>query len=134
MNLHEIVSPMVGAVNPHVPGAWLRSTGYAITAAGKSVPAYAAPADVAVQVQALSGPDRAHLDGLNIQGVKRAFYLSGNVEGSSRPDAKGGDLITFESGDDVPAPLRGTTWAVAAVLEAWDTGGWSKVAVLEQIP
>lgn len=45
MNLHEIVSPMVGAVNPHVPGAWRRSTGYAITAAGKSVPAYAAPMD-----------------------------------------------------------------------------------------
>ena len=132
MNLQDITAPLIAAVNPPITGQWLVSAGYSTSASGKRSPAYAAPVAVSMQVQALSGPDLRQLDGLNIQGTKRAVYLRGNVEGANRPDAKGGDLLVADSGADVPGHMRGKTWLVHVVLEAWDTGGWSKVAVTEQ--
>lgn len=73
------------------------------------------------QVQALQYRDIQMLEGLNIQGVERAIYVSGRVDGVIRPDNKGGDLIIMPDG---------TVWLVSLVLEYWPT--WCKFAVTRQ--
>lgn len=124
MNLHAIAGPIVAVVNPTVMGDLLVSMGSTTDDTGFRTPAYTTTSNVPMQVQALSGPELALTEGLNIQGVKRAVYLYGNVEGINRVDAKGGDLLKF----------GGKTWLVVAVLETWDGPGWCKVAVTEQMP
>ncbi len=110
---------------------WLRSTGYTTAPGGKQTPTYAASVPVGANVQALTGRDLEHRDMQGITGVLRGVYLFGNVQSVVRPDAKGGDLLTF------PQDRGGTpqTWKVAAVLETWsvEAGGWCKVGVVLQV-
>jgi|SRR3974390_41224 len=122
MNLHAVAGPVVAAVNPTVPLSVLVSTGYTQDSAGKQVPQYA-PETVSVpgQLQSLTFNDLQHLDGLNIQGIKRAIYLYGRIDGLVRVDSKGGDLIMTPDGN---------TWKVVLVLEYWPD--WCKVAVTLQ--
>lgn len=127
LNLHAAVRGPINAVNPDQQVTWRRSAGYTTGAAGARTPYYVDTPNVGAQVQALSAKDLQHRDMLNVQGVKRAVYLFGNVQGAVRPDAKGGDLLVF------PQNLGGTpqTWLVVAVLETWnpDGAGWCKVGV-----
>lgn len=97
MNLHGIVAGFIGAVNPLVAITIQRSTGYTVTSDGTQVPKYAEPAVVFAQIQALSAEDLSQIDGLNIQGEKRAVYINGRSDGVIRQDRKGGDLITFNT-------------------------------------
>lgn len=122
MNLHGIVSPLIAAVNPHVVGSVLASAGYTTAPSGKRTPNFSRTDGVTMQVQALAGEELKLVDGLNIQGVKRAVYLFGDIKGVDRVEAKGGDLLEF----------LGSTWLVVTVLETWDTAGWCKVAVAKQ--
>ena len=50
------------------------------------------------QVQALQYNDMVHLDGLNIQGIRRAIYLNGSIDGINRINKKGGDIVTIAKG------------------------------------
>ena len=122
MNLHQIVAPLISAVNPSVSGTYQASNGYATDANYKQQPAYAAPVTMPMQVQALSAKDIEHLDALNIQGVVRKVFLNGNVQGVNRVTAKGGDLLNF----------NGRKWLVTIVFETWDASGWCSVGVTEQ--
>jgi len=130
MNLQSITASAVSAVNPMVPCSLQVSTGSTTNADFSKSPSYAAAVPVMGQVQALSFGDLAQVDGLNIQGIKKAIYLQGDIEGLLRPSGKGGDLITMPDG---------TVWLVVMVLEAWGnntgkTGGnWCKVAVTVQV-
>jgi hypothetical protein len=74
-----------------------------------------------MQVQALTGRDLQQIDGLNLQGTRRAIYIEGDIEGIVRPTQQGGDLITTPDG---------SIWLVAMVLETWPN--WCKVAVTLQ--
>ncbi|MDE2442355.1 MAG: hypothetical protein KGP14_15165, partial [Betaproteobacteria bacterium] len=94
MNLNAIVAPLVSAITPSVQAVWSPSLGYTTAANGTRVPSYAAPVCISIAVQALTGPDLDHVDAMNLQGVKRAAYIDGQVEGVNRPALKGGDLIT----------------------------------------
>lgn len=127
MNLHGTVRGAIQSVRPDTPMIWRQSTGSTKDATYAQVPSYAADQPVRGQVQALSGKDLKHPQLQNVQGVLRAVYLFGNVQGVVRPDAKGGDKLVF------PQMLGGTaqTWLVVAVLETWgvEQGGWCKVAV-----
>lgn len=124
MNLHSIASRYVGAVNPSLKCFFQRSSGYTISGDGTRVPTYAVAVEMQAQVQALQYKDLMQLDGLNINGEKRAMYVSGNWTGVDRPDQKGGDLITLEDG---------TVWLTALVLENWYAmDGWVKLAVVKQ--
>lgn len=76
------------------------------------------------QVQPLTSKDIRHLDALNIQGVERAIYLDGHIDGLVRAENKGGDLITIADG---PNP---GTYLILNMLEAWDD--WSKAGVVMQ--
>jgi hypothetical protein len=124
MNLHNIVGPCVAAVNPWVTATYKQSTGYATNPDGTRAPSYATPVSIQVQMQALQYRDLMQLEGLNIQGVRQAMYINGNIEGVDRASQRGGDLITLPDN---------SVWLVALVLEDWyGTDGWTKVAVTKQ--
>lgn len=121
MNLHNIVAGAISSVNPFQTASVSFSSGYTTNDDGTQVPQYEVVNYVPVQVQALTAKEIEHLAGLNIQGVMRAIYLNGNVQGVVRPVGQGGDLFQLPSGN----------WLVTTVLETWDTG-WCKVAVTLQ--
>ena len=121
MNLHQVVSGAIGAINPFVTVTLRVSTGYAQSPDGAQVPAYAADVTVQAQVQSLSARDVQQINSLNLQNIQNTVYLNGNVKGIVRADGTGGDLIIL--GD-------GSVYKVAAVLEQW--ADWVKVAVTLQ--
>lgn len=130
MNLEDITADCVSAVNPPVTAQLKVSLGSSKGADYGSTPTYAAAVPVDAQVQALQFRDIQQIEGLNLQGTRRAIYLRGDVEGLVRANNRGGDLITMPDG---------TVWLVAMVLEAWlqntadpDEPGWVKVAVTLQ--
>lgn len=125
MNLHNIVAPCIAAVNPMITAAWKQSSGATVAPDYSRTPQYVTVNGVQVQSQALTYKDLMQLDGINLGGESRAYYVNGNIEGVSRPDARGGDL--FELTD-------GSTWLVVHVLENWSfTSGWTKCAVVKQV-
>ena len=129
MNLNQIVSGAIAAVNPMVKCTLQISTGTTVNADFTRVSTYQTITGVMAQVQALGFRDILQIEGLNLQGTRRAIYLQGDVEGLVRASNKGGDLITMPDG---------TIWLVAMVLESWlqNTGGtqpgWVKVACVLQ--
>lgn len=122
MNFHGLVSGVVSAVNPLVPLTVKVNTGYTTDSTGKRTPTYAAPlVNVPGQVQNLTYSDLKQIEGLNLQGIRRAIYINGRVDGLVREGNKGGDIITSPDGN---------VWLVAHVLEYWPD--WCKVAVTLQ--
>jgi len=126
MNLHGIVSGVIGTVNPFVPVTLQQSTGYTTAPDGGRTPTYSA-SPLTVQVQALTAKEIQHLDGLNIQGVLRKAYLNGDWRGVYRATNQGGDLMQFAAVAGVPASLQGTTWKVVQVFETWPD--WCALAI-----
>jgi hypothetical protein len=124
MNLHQIASGAIGAINPFVLGTIKVSTGYTTAADGSRVSTYTPFTGVSMQVQALTWKDLQQVDGLNLNGTRRAIYMNGRADGVVRSLLKGGDLIALTNG-----PNAGT-WLVALVLEQWPD--WCKVAVTLQ--
>jgi hypothetical protein len=120
VNLHAIVSGAVGSVNPLVNISIQRSNGSTTNVDGTRVPSYAAAVTVQAQVQPLSAGDLQQIEGLNIQGEKRAVYINGRTDGLIRQDQKGGDLITFNS----------QIWLNVHVLEYWPD--WCKFIITRQ--
>jgi hypothetical protein len=125
LNLHGIVAGQIAGVNPFVSAIVQRSAGYTTATDGSRSPTFSS-FSISAQIQALTYSDLTHLDGLNIAGVRRAMYLTGEVEGLVRVAQKGGDLIVFPVGT-LP---EGTTWLAAYVLEAWPD--WRKIALTLQ--
>lgn len=124
MNLHGIVSPLIGSVNPFVPASMQVATGYTTNADGSRNPTYSSVTGSA-QVQALTFKDLQQLSGLNLNGTRRAIYFYGDFNGVVRPAQKGGDLVTLTDSTNVG------TWLIAQVLEQWPN--WCKVAVTLQM-
>lgn len=124
MNLHALVSPIISMVNPSTIATYQQSTGSTTAADGSRTPSYADPVDVTVQIQMLTWKDLQQLQGINLNGERRAIYVSGDWQGVARPRFRGGDLITLPTGE---------TWLVVQVLENWfETSGWAKVAATLQ--
>lgn len=127
MNLHGIVASAIGAVNPLILAQVKASQGYVTGSDGSQAPQYASPVSIQVQAQALQYDDLKQLDGLNIQGVRRALYLPGNWNAVVRSDAEGGDLLRFP--DRLGGPNK--VWLVVFQFESWPD--WTKVAVTLQL-
>jgi hypothetical protein len=122
VNLHGIVSGVIGAVNPFVPGQMKISNGYTKDSTFKQVPAFLEPFDVSIQLQALTYSDLQHIDGLNIQGIVKSAYVEGNFNGVNRPRQQGGDYLL----------LSGETWKIVKVVEEWPD--WCKFVINLQVP
>lgn len=124
MNLHGIVGPMIGAVNPNMVVTVQVSTGWATGADFVRAPTYADPVAVVAQVQPMTFGDLRQVEGLNLNGDRKSIYLNGEIDGLVRPTNQGGDLITFPDG---------TIWLVAQILEDFNlTAGWTKAAITRQ--
>lgn len=123
--MHGIVAPIIAVVNPFVPATVRQSTGFTTAPDGSTTPTYIEFA-ISAQVQALTYTDIAHTNGLNIEGVRRAMYLTGNVMALVRARQRGGDLIIFPAGT-LP---EGDTWLAALILEQWPE--WVKVCLTLQ--
>lgn len=127
MNLVGIVSSLVGGVNPLITANWLTSgESYTYLPDGTQVPTYKGGIQIPIQIQALTAQELSKLDGLNVQGVKRAVYIEGQAAGVIRCDTRGGDLLIFP---DVPGGLN-KTWLAVLALETWPD--WVKLAVVLQ--
>jgi hypothetical protein len=125
MNLRGIANSNTKAINPNVTCTRRRSTGSVMKPGGVRVPTYS-DSTLTVQAQALSFGDLAQLDGLNIQGTRRAIYTDGVVSGLIRVAKQGGDILVFPTGT-FP---EGDTWLCVHVLEQWTP--WCKVAITLQ--
>lgn len=124
MNLHNIVAGCISSINPWITGSYQQSTGTVTDANYVQQPAYASPIDIQIQMQALAYTDLHQVSGLNLNGEIRAMYCTGLFEGVSRPENRGGDLITLSDG---------SIWLTVHVLENWNaTSGWTKFAVVRQ--
>ncbi len=128
MNLHGIARRAVNAVNPEITAQWLVNTGWSDGAGARRVPTYATAVPVPAQVQALSAGDLKHPAMQNVQGIMRAVYAYGNIQGVNRERGTGGDLLQFPENTGE----ANKTWLVVAVLETW-LPGWCKVAVQLQV-
>jgi hypothetical protein len=129
MNLQQFTAGIIAAINPMVPCSLQISDGTTTATDFSRAPKYKPAITVQAQVQSLQFRDIMQLEGLNLQGTRKAIYLQGDVSGLVRATNKGGDLITMPDG---------TIWLVAVVLESWlqNTGnvepGWCKVACVMQ--
>ena len=123
MNLRGIANGATRAVNPNIAATVSVSAGTITNPDGSRVPKFD-QIPFTAQVQALQYNDMARLDGLNIQGVRRAIYLNGSIDGINRINKKGGDIVTIAKG------ANAGSWLVAVVLEQW--ADWCKVAVTRQ--
>src|SRR5512139_450392 len=103
MDLFAITAGAVSAVNPMLGVTIKLSSGYTQDATYKRTPAYTSVPAMA-QVQALSFRDIQQIEGLNLNGSRKAIYVEGDVDGLVRPNNHGGDLIVFPDG---------TIWLVA---------------------
>ncbi len=133
MNLHGTVRGAINSINPDKPAQFFASTGPGTPdASGNVTPTYAAAVPVRVQVQPLSKQDLRHIETLNIQGVFRTLFMFGNPQSIVRPNAQGGDLLTFPQFQGQSA----ATWLTIAADGPWDVenGGWSKILVVLQSP
>lgn len=125
MNLHGIVAPVIGSVNPNVPCTMQNNTGTITNPDGSRTPIYVTVTGTA-QVQALTYKDLKQIDGLNQNGAARGIYFYGDIQGVLRTKNKGGDIITLTDGPNVG------NWLVIQVLETW--ADWSKCACVLQNP
>lgn len=127
MKLRSIVNGAIQGINCDQQITWVQSAGYTTAPDGTRTPTQTST-QVRANVQALSGSDLRHMDGLNVQGVMRSVYLYGDVEGIVRANGQGGDMLQF------PMTPSGTVqnWLVTQVLETWPT--WCKVIVTLQNP
>lgn len=125
MNLHHLVRPAVGLLNPDIPAVLHRNCGYSTDAAGQRQPLFDSMQGN-VQVQAVNGSDLQHSENLNLQGVLRTVFLYGNWYGVVRAGQQGGDMLQFA---DVGSRTT-QDWRIVQVLESWPQ--WSKVLVCLQ--
>ena len=120
-----MASGAIGTVNPFVLATVQRSTGAMTNPDGSRTPTYET-FGISCQVQSLTYSDIMYLDSLNVQGVRRTVYLTGNVMAIVRVDRRGGDLLVFADG----VLVEGNTWLAAQVIEAWPD--WCRVCITLQ--
>lgn len=124
MNLNAIAGTAVAPVNAPETVFVRISDGYDVNPDKSRTPRFLPPVKVLGQVQNLTFRDLQQIEGLNLQGTRRAIYLNGRIDGIVRNEGKGGDLVTITGG------VNEGEWLVAMVLESWE--GWCRVAATLQ--
>ncbi len=124
MNLHSRVSGIIARVNPMQTVTVRHATGWTQNADFTRVPTYSTTTMLA-QIQALTAAELSQVDGLNLQGEMLAIYVNGNLEGVSRPDNAGGDLVTLADS---------SVWLVVKIDEDWNRMvGWTRAFMTRQV-
>lgn len=121
MNLHGIVAPLIGIVNPFVNVTIRVSNGSTNSADGTRVPRYFPDIVRPGQVQSMSASELRQYESLNLGGARTSIYFNGAFNGTERLREKGGDLMILENG---------FVYLTTLVIEQWPD--WCKVAVVLQ--
>lgn len=116
MNLHEIVSSAINAINPFQT-ITIKSRGtYTVNEYGERTAVEGASKTVLADVQPLSSEDIKFINNYNQSSIYRSFWVSEDVSGINRPLAKAGDIVTW----------NGDTYYVMGMKEDWyATCGWN---------
>ena len=122
MNLRARANRVTLRINPNVTVVIRKSTGFTQDSSMKRTPSYAADLSVLAQVQSLTFDDLRQIDGLNLQGEKRAVYLDGNYIATSRVNQTGGDIVVLPDS---------SKWLSVQATESW--GEWTKLIIVRQL-
>jgi hypothetical protein len=125
VNLNAIVGPVCASINDWVTAYMQQSQGYTTNPDGSRAPAYGPMTPMQVQMQSLTYRDLVQVDGLNLNGERRALYVNGDYQAVVRSSQEGGDLLTLPDG---------SVWLVAMQLENWHMNdGWVKIVITRQL-
>ena len=113
MNLHQIVSGAIGAVNHHEMVTLYRCTG--TTNTGGVVSVTYDKSDILAQVQAPSAADLRLFDNLADARHVKKFYINAPASTINRQEETAGDI--FERAD-------GTYWLIDMVRDDFSPEGW----------
>ncbi len=122
MNLHDIATQAIAAVNPPVPFIVKRSMGYTTEPDGHRTPYYQTW-NVMLQLQSLDSKELEHMNSMNIGGIMRKVYLDGEWRSVDRRTGGGGDLFV---------DTDGVEWLFVHALESWP--GWTAGVIVKQVP
>ena len=118
MNLHEIASSAINAVNPFQSITITSREDYTVNDYGEAVPTETGSVTVMAQVQPIDSDDIQFINNYNQSSEYKSFWISSSVFGLNRPLLKGGDKITWNGND----------YFVTDVPEEWyETAGWVHV-------
>lgn len=116
MNLHEIASNAINAVNPFQPVVITPREDYIVNEFGEAEPLQNASYTIMAQVQPMQSEDIKFINNYNQSSVYKAFWVSANTFGVNRPMLRGGDKVEW----------NGKTFDVVNMPEDWyETCGWS---------
>lgn len=116
MNLHEIASSAINAINPFVEITITPRSGYTVNDYGETVVTEGSGYKIKADVQPISSEDIKFINNYNESTIYKAFWVSANAFGVNRPMARAGDEVTY----------AGKTYYVTSMPEDWyETVGWS---------
>lgn len=116
MNLHEIASSAINAINPFVEITITPRGGYSVNQYGETVVTDGTSYKVKADVQPVNSEDIKFINNYNESSEYKAFWVSANVSGLNRPLARSGDKVV----------CNGNTYYVTNMPEDWyETVGWS---------
>ena len=116
MNLHEIVSSAINAVNPFQTITIKSRGGYFVNEYGEREALDNITMTCKADIQPVSSEDIKFINNYNQSSIYKSFYVSMEVHGINRPLAKSGDVVTW----------NGQTYYVVSLKEDWyETCGWN---------
>ena len=93
MNLHEVVSSAINAINPFQEITIVSRGGYVVNDYGETVVCTDKKITVMADIQPVSSEDIKFINNYNQSSIYKSFYVSEDVHGLNRPLAKSGDII-----------------------------------------
>ena len=115
MNLHEIASGVINAINPFQSITIVPREDYTVNEYGEAVPTTKESYTVMAQVQPLDSDDIKFINNYNQSTEYKSFWVSADVFGLNRPLLKGGDKVVWQNRE----------YFVFDVPEEWyETVGW----------
>lgn len=116
MNLHEIASNAINAINPFQTIKITPRGGYTVNQYGEAIASEGTSYTIKADVQPITSEDIKFINNYNESTIYKAFWVSANTFGLNRPMAKSGDKIE----------CNGKIYYVTSMPEDWyETVGWS---------
>ena len=116
MNLHEIASNAINAINPFQEITITPRGGYSVNQYGETTSTEGTSYTIKADIQPVSSEDIRFINNYNESTIYKAFWVSANTFGLNRPMAKGGDKVVCGN----------KTYYVTSMPEDWyETCGWS---------
>lgn len=116
MNLHEIVSNAISAINPFQDVTITPRGSYTVNDYGEAVVASGTSYTIKADVQPVSSEDIKFINNYNQSTIYKAFWVSANTFGINRPMTRAGDKVV----------CNGKIYYVTSMPEDWyETVGWS---------